>query len=197
MAGMAIGAGAQIGQQLERILVFHNNPLPVNHGQGKARPLQQGPRRANIDQRREPGRHTTPQGQLGLHQALTQFAQRIAAGNDREKQSIRAQGAMNLGQHAGQIIHPLQSQHTHDQIARLGCKRQRLLIGYNPQAAIPASVASQKRLAQLDLNYLLHPRPGGKGRAQKAVHGSHYSATGKMAAKIIKPVEQARTGFLV
>jgi hypothetical protein len=101
---------AQVGDKREHIGVANNCAVEIDDRQRQARPLRELPKRAHVDEGRDPRRRAAENLALGGGQALAKLGQRLAPDQRRDKQAIGFQRAPHLNQRARQIVHGLQRQ---------------------------------------------------------------------------------------
>ena len=126
---VAFAHAAQIAHQGEGALVFDLDRLAVGHRQGKARPLQQARRVAQVGEGRDAGAQSAIDLALGRRQRPTKLPEGGAAQQGAEEQSVGFQDARDLDQRARQVVHPVEVHGAQHQVEAAGRKGQELLVG--------------------------------------------------------------------
>ena len=171
---------AQVGHQLEGMVVAHGHPVDVGHRQGEAGALEEAGRVGGVGEGRDPRPRPAGQLQLGGGQGLAQLGQGRPAEQGADEEAIWLQRQPRLDKGADDVVGPVQGQAGDDKVQAGRGEGQALLVGLDAQPA----ATGQHGPRQVRLDQQAHPGRGvalRQGLGEGAVAGAEVDGAGEVA----------------
>lgn len=126
--GVALAHELQVLHQLERVRVVDDDVVHVDRQHLEARLLQQAADVPHVGERGHARGHAAPAVLLGQLQGRPQLEERVAAQHGADEGAVRLEDVVDLRQHAGEVVDPVQAEVAQHQVEGRRLERQALLV---------------------------------------------------------------------
>lgn len=145
--GVSLAHELQVLHQLERVWVVDDDVVHVDRQHLEAGLLQQAADVPHVGERGHAGGHAAPAVLLGQLQRRPQLEERVPAEHGPDEGAVRLEDVVDLGEHAGEVVDPVQAEVAQDQVEGRRLERQALLVVQDLPRDGQALVEGQVRVA--------------------------------------------------